>query len=66
MGGGSSAVVEAACLESRRSRVRTPLKLKKKFFTRSLVKIQYCENLFIQEVACSASDRQGLNFEFYV
>ena len=40
------AMVKAVCMESRRSRVRTPLRsssLKKKcFFHRSLVKIKYC------------------------
>ena len=33
------------------------------FFSRSLVKIQYCgEPLWPREVGCSASDRQGSNF----
>ena len=49
-GGGPGAVVKAACLNSRRSRVRIPL----------------CHSSFKKasiEVACSASDRQGSNFE---
>ena len=39
-GGGPCAVVKAACLESRRSRVRTPLWPSS---VKGLVKIQYCE-----------------------
>ena len=38
----------------------------KVFLPRSLVKIQYCGNLRDREVACSTSDRQGLNFAFCV
>ena len=48
---GTGAVVNAACLESRRSRVRPPSWL-------SIV-----GSLRDREVACSASDRQGSNFE---
>ena len=56
---GPGAVVEPACLESRRSRIRTPLRPSSFEETlRSFVMIQYCG-----EVACSASDRQGSNFE---
>ena len=46
-GGGHGAVVKAACLESRRSRVRTqlwPSSFKEMFLLRSLVKIQYCHD----------------------
>ena len=44
---GPGAVVKAVCLESRRSRVQTPLwppsfTERKMFLPRSLVKIQYC------------------------
>ena len=47
MGRGPAAVVKAACLESRRSRVRTPLwhssfKETKMFLLRSLVEVIYC------------------------
>ena len=47
-GGGPGAVVKAACLESRRSRIGTPLwsssfKETIMFLPRSLVKILYCE-----------------------
>ena len=67
-GGGPGAVFKAACLESRRSQGRTPLchssfKETKMFLPRSLVEIQYCVSLCDREVVCSASDRQGSNFE---
>ena len=45
LGGGPGAVVEAACLESRRSRVRTPLwhsSFNEMFLLCSLVKLQNC------------------------
>ena len=64
MGEGPGAVVKAACLENRTSRVRTPLwptslKGTKCFFplTRKVGSLRH------REVACSASDRQGSNFE---
>ena len=62
MGRGPAAVVKAACLESRRSRVRTPLwhsnfKETKMFLLRSLVDVIFCGSLRDWEVACSASDR---------
>ena len=47
LGRGHCVIVQATCLENRRSRVRPPLwhsgfKIKQKFVSRSLVKIQYC------------------------
>ena len=65
--GTTGAIVKAACLESLRSRVRAPLfpssfKEAQCFFpTRKM--IQYCGDLRDREVACSASDHQGSNFE---
>ena len=70
-GGGGVAGVKAACLESRSSRVRTPLwhptlafkfQRNKRFLPYSLVMSYYCGELRDREVACSASDRQGSNF----
>ena len=60
---GPGAVVKGACLESRRSRVRTPLwnssfKETKCSFP-ALTKFQDCEELRDREVASSASDRYG-------
>ena len=60
-GGGPAAVVKAACLESRRLRVRTPLWPPSFKETKCSVKMRYCG-----EVACSASDYQGPSFEFCV
>ena len=67
-GRGPRAVVKSNCLKNQRSRVRTPLwpsvsKKKKSFFPRSLVNIHIVGSLRDREVACSASDRQGSNFE---
>ena len=61
-------VVKATCLESRRSRVRTPLKLQrnKMFLACSLLKIFIVGSLRDREVAASASERQGSNFKSYV
>ena len=53
-GGGSGAVGKAACLESRRSRIRPPLC----FFS-----LTRKDSVFDREVECSASDRHGSNFE---
>ena len=63
-GGGPGAVVKAACLESRRSRGRTPLWLSsfketKCVFTAHSWWFNIAGNLRDREVACSASDRQG-------
>ena len=60
-----------ACLENRRSRVRTPLwpssfKETKCFFPAHSQRFNISGRLRDQEVACSASDRQGANFEFCV
>ena len=66
--GAHGAVVKAACLKSRRSRVRTPLwppsyKETKCFFSAHSQRFNIVGSLCDQEVACSASDRQGSNFE---
>ena len=67
LGCGPGVVVKAACLEGRRSRVRTalwPSSLKKVFLTRSLVKIQYCgEPPWPRGSGLDLWDRQGSNFE---
>ena len=61
-GEGPVAVGEAACLESRRSRVHLPLwysgPKKQMFLSRSLVR-----SLCDREVACSPSDHKDSNFE---
>ena len=67
-GGGAGAVVEAACLESRRSRVLVPLwhpnfKETKCFFPAHAERLNIVGNLRDREVVCSGSDRQGSNFE---
>ena len=65
LGWDACAVVKADCLESWRSRVRTPLCYSsfKLFLPRSLVKMKYCWSLLDPEVVCSASYRQDTNFE---
>ena len=59
------AVVKAACLESRRSRGRTPL-WPPKFKRNKMLRFNIVGRLRDREVACSASDHQGSNFEFCV
>ena len=59
---------KAACLESRRSRVRAPLwpssfKKTECFFPAHPQRFNIVWNLRDQEEACSASDRQGSDFE---
>ena len=55
---------KAAFLESRRSRVRTPLwPSNRMFLPRSHEWFNIVESLCDREVACSASDHQGSNFE---
>ena len=61
-------VVKAACLESRRSRVQTPLwpssfKETKCFFSAHSQRLNIVGSLRDREIACSASDRQGSDFE---
>ena len=70
-GRGPSAVVNAACigkLEIAGYEPHAGLQVSKNkiFLLRSLVMIQYCGNLRDREVACSASERQGSNFESFV
>ena len=66
LGRGPGAVVKAACLESRKSRVRTPLwdacfKEKKYLFLAHSWRFNIVGGLRDREVACSASDcRPGL------
>ena len=67
-GGGAGAVVEAACLESRRSRVLVPLwhpnfKETKCFFPAHAERLNIVGKLRDREVVCSGSNRQGSNFE---
>ena len=65
-GGGPRVVVSTAAFHaSVRSSFPglTGLKKKKKFFPHPLVKVGIVGSLRDQEVACSASDRQGSNFE---
>ena len=62
------AVVKAACLESRKSQVRTPLwpsifKETKCFFTAHSQWFNIVGNFRDREVACSALDHQDSNFE---
>ena len=62
------AVVKAACLESRRSQVRTSLwpsifKQTKCFFPAHLERFNIVGSLCDREVAFSTSDRQGLNLQ---
>ena len=66
---GPGAVVKAVCLESLRSRVRTPVwhssfKEAKCFFSAHSGKFNIVGSLRDREVAGSASDCQGSNFEF--
>ena len=66
--GGPGAVAKAACLESRRLQVRTPLwplsfKETKCFFPAHSYRFIDVGSLRDREVAGSASDRQGTNFE---
>ena len=70
-GGGCGAVVKPACLESWSSKVRPPLwhssfKDTKCFFPAHSWRFNIVESLRDREVACSASDPQGSNFEFCV
>ena len=70
-GRGPGAVVNAACLESRRSLGSNPtlafkFQKNKIFLLRSRVMIPYCGNIRDRDVACSASGRQGSNFESFV
>ena len=70
-GGRPGAVVKVACLESRRSRVRTPLwplsfKETKCFYPAHSWILNIVGSLRDRVVACSASDRQGSNFELCV
>ena len=63
------AVVKTACLESRRSQIRTPLwhasiKETKYFFPAHSLRFNMVGSLRDREVVCSASDHQGSNFEF--
>ena len=65
--GGPGAVVEAACLQSRRSRVQTPLwlpsfKEAKCFFPSHSKIFNIVGSLRDREVACSASDHHGSHF----
>ena len=68
-GGCPGAVVKDACLESRGSRVRSPLCLqvlkKQKVYSRFIRKysILWETSVCDREVACSAADRQDSNFE---
>ena len=69
--GGPAAVVKPACLENRRLWARSPLwhssfKETKCFFPAHSWWFNIVESLRDREVACSASDRQGSNFEFCV
>ena len=64
-GGGPAAVVKAACLESRRLRVRTPLWPPSFKETNVSQRFNIVGSLCDREVACSASDYQG-NFEVCV
>ena len=64
---GPGAVVKVACLESRRSRARTPLwhsssKETKCFFPAHAWRFNIVGSLHYREVAYSASDRQGSYF----
>ena len=59
---GLSVVAEAACLESRSSKVSPSLwysDFKEKYFSPSLVRKSVLSG------ACSASDRKGWNFEYH-
>ena len=67
-GGDPGAVVKDVCLEHRKTRVRTPLwpwsfKEIKMFLPSIFVKIQYCGEPPWPRGRCSASGRQGSNFE---
>ena len=69
MGGRPGAVVKAACLESRKSRVRAPLwpqsvKETKCFFSADPQLFNIVKSLRDRDVACLVSDRQGSNFKF--
>ena len=69
MGGGPRVVVSTAAFHAR-VRGSVPglggLKETKNVSSRSTCERQYCWEPRDREVACSASDRQGSNFEFYV
>ena len=75
-GGADAVVIKRSAWKVGILRVRAPLCIqvseKQSFFSRSLVaitRIVYCvepQSLHDWEVTCSASDRQGSNFESYV
>ena len=68
-GGEPGTMVKAACLPAwkvgdRGFEPRSDIQRNKMFLPRSLAKIQYWGSLRERKVVCSASGRQGSNFEF--